>query len=71
MHRLIQILRDQGLRVEVGPGLNANPTYWITDTEHTGKRAGLSGQDLENLFAQGKLNWAGIEEHDERIRRMI
>jgi hypothetical protein len=63
----VRILRDQGLNLQIGPGLNGEPALYMTAPD--GKLYILSAQDLDDLQKMQKLNLAGIQEHDEIIKR--
>ena len=68
---LAQELEEQGNTVQPGPGKDGNegPFYWITLVD--GTLSGLSADDMYALKDQGKLNAAGILEHDERIKAKL
>ena len=68
---LAQELEEQGNTVQPGPGKDGNdgPFYWITLVD--GTLCGLSADDLCALKDQGKLNEAGILEHDERTKAKL
>ena len=68
---LAQELEEQGNTVQPGPGKGGNegPFYWITLVD--GTLRGLSADDMYALKDQGKLNAAGILEHDERVKAKL
>ena len=68
---LAQELEEQGNTVQPGPGKDGNDGtfYWITLVD--GTLCGLSADDLYALKDQGKLNAAGILEHDERVKAKL
>jgi hypothetical protein len=68
---LAQELEEQGNTVQPGPGKDGNdgPFYWITLVD--GTQCGLSADDMYALKDQGKLNAAGILEHDERVKAKL
>jgi hypothetical protein len=65
---LAQELEEQGNTVQPGPGKDGNegPFYWITLPD--GTQCGLSAEEMQELKNQGKLNAAGILEHDAKIK---
>jgi len=67
MYGPASVLRNQGLDVQMGPGLNSTPAYYVTAPD--GKQYILSAQDLDDLQGKRKLNLAGIQEHDGMIER--
>jgi hypothetical protein len=57
--------------IQPGPGKDGNdgPFYWITLVD--GTLCGLSADDMYALKDQGKLNEAGILEHEEKIKAKL
>jgi hypothetical protein len=64
---LMQELEDQGNTVHVDKDEDGGPIYRIILAD--GKLYRLSAQDMYDLKDQGKLNAAGIQEHDAEIIR--
>jgi hypothetical protein len=64
---LMQELEDQGNTVHVDKDEDGSPIYRIILED--GKLYRLSAQDMYDLKDQGKLNAAGIQEHDAEIIR--
>jgi hypothetical protein len=64
---LTQELEDQGNTVHLDKDEYGSPIYRIILAD--GKLYRLSAQDMYDLKDQGKLNAAGIQEHDAEIIR--
>ena len=65
---LARELEEQGNTVQPCPRKDGNegPFYWITLVD--GTLCGLSADDMCALKDQGRLNAAGILEHDEGVK---
>jgi hypothetical protein len=62
---LVRELEDQGNTVHLDKDEHGNPVYKIILPD--GKLYRLIAQDMYDLKGRGKLNAAGIQEHDAEI----